>query len=163
MTVFYQTTYSSPIGDLSLLADEEGLLGVWFLEQRYFQRGYEEILALEEDNRHLIAARKWLDAYFKGENPSLLSLSLCPRGTAFQQRVWQLLQDIPYGETLTYGDIAQRLNCPSAQAVGGAVGKNPLSIMIPCHRVLGSRGHLTGYAGGLDRKNWLLAHEQSAI
>ena len=98
------------------------------------------------------------------ENPYfVLALSLCPRGTAFQQRVWQLLQDIPYGETLTYGDIAQRLNCPSAQAVGGAVGKNPLSIMIPCHRVLGSRGHLTGYAGGLDRKNWLLAHEQSAI
>ena len=84
---------------------------------------------------------------------------LAPQGTAFQQSVWQVLREIPYGKTMTYGEIAQKIQCASAQAVGGAVGKNPLSVFVPCHRVLGSQGQLTGYAGGLERKRWLLSHE----
>lgn len=83
---------------------------------------------------------------------------LAPQGTAFQQSVWQVLREIPYGKTMTYGEIAQKIQCASAQAVGGAVGKNPLSVFVPCHRVLGSQGQLTGYAGGLERKRWLLSH-----
>ena len=100
-----------------------------------------------------------LEHYFSGDCPDFSSLLLASVGTNFQQQVWAYLQTIPYGETVTYGQIAKKLGNRSAQAVGGAVGRNPFSIIVPCHRVLGSQGQLTGYAGGLDKKRWLLEHE----
>ena len=100
-----------------------------------------------------------LEHYFSGDCPDFSSLPLASVGTSFQQQVWAYLQTIPYGEFVTYGQIAKKLGSRSAQAVGGAVGRNPFSIIVPCHRVLGSQGQLTGYAGGLDKKWWLLEHE----
>ena len=103
---------------------------------------------------------RWLDAYFAGK-PMPVDLPLSPAGTDFQRRVWDILLTIPYGETTTYGAIAKQLGAPmSAQAVGQAVGKNPLAIIIPCHRVVGANGQLTGYAWGIERKQWLLRHEE---
>lgn len=154
----YKKQYSSPLGDLSLVADESGLVGAWFLDQKYFERGLpaEPVLTTHPA---LEAASAWLDAYFAGENPPISDLALSPQGSPFQQRVWAYLRQVPLGQTVTYGQMAQALEVKSAQAVGGAVGRNPLSIIVPCHRVLGSQGQLTGYAGGLERKIWLLEHE----
>ena len=104
--------------------------------------------------------RQWLDCYFEGEKPDFTP-QVAPFGTLFQRRVWSELMSIPYGQTVTYGDIARRINCKSAQAVGGAVGKNPIAIIIPCHRIVGSDGSLTGYAYGLERKRQLLMLEKS--
>lgn len=155
---FYKQIYLSPLGEMSLVANEIGLVGVWFLKQKYFERGLEENLLLAE-NEVLKETKNLLDCYFNGDCPDFSSLVLAPVGTDFQQRVWAYLQTIPYGETVTYGQIAKKLGNRSAQAVGGAVGRNPFSIIVPCHRVLGSQGQLTGYAGGLDKKIWLLEHE----
>jgi len=105
--------------------------------------------------------RRWLDSYFSGENPNF-TLQVAPFGTQFQRRVWSELLSIPYGETVTYGDIARRIDCKSAQAVGSAVGRNPIAIIIPCHRVIGTDGSLTGYAYGIERKRRLLMLEQNA-
>ena len=151
--------YPSPLGTISLLADERGLLGCYFVGQKYFENGYRDQAIVEGDSIFLADATAWLDAYFAGENPKAEDVVLAPQETAFQQSVWQVLREIPYGKTMTYGEIAQKIQCASAQAVGGAVGKNPLSVFVPCHRVLGSQGQLTGYAGGLERKRWLLSHE----
>ena len=104
-------------------------------------------------------ARVWLDRYFAGQRTVANELPLAPQGSAFRKRVWRVLCEIPYGQTVTYGEIARQLSVNSAQAVGGAVGHNPISIIIPCHRVLGADGSLTGYAGGLAAKQWLLRHE----
>lgn len=150
--------YPSPLGTISLLADERGLLGCYFVGQKYFENGYRDQAIVEGDSIFLADATAWLDAYFAGENPKAEDVVLALQGTAFQQSVWQVLREIPYGKTMTYGEIAQKIQCASAQAVGGAVGKNPLSVFVPCHRVLGSQGQLTGYAGGLERKRWLLSH-----
>ena len=114
--------------------------------------------ALEQIHPYHEKVKEWLDHYFAGD-PIAISFPLAPQGTAFQERVWQLLREIPYGETRTYGQLAQDLSCGSAQAVGQAVGRNPLTILVPCHRVMGKDGQLTGYASGLDRKRWLLHHE----
>ena len=110
-------------------------------------------------NDILKRTRLLLDDYFSGKYPDFSSLPLAIVGTGFQQRVWAYLQTIPYGRTVTYGQIAKELDIHSAQAVGSAVRRNPFSIIVPCHRVLGSQGQLTGYAGGLDKKIWLLEHE----
>ncbi|MFA9468849.1 MULTISPECIES: methylated-DNA--[protein]-cysteine S-methyltransferase [unclassified Streptococcus] len=150
--------YVSPIGELSLVADETGLVGAWFLGQAHFERGIKEPVEMG-DSVILLQAVEWLESYFAGEVLEV-AVPLSPQGTAFQQRVWSELATIPYGQTCTYKALADRLQCRSSQAVGGAVGKNPLSIFIPCHRILGSDGSLTGYAGGLERKSWLLAHEE---
>ena len=107
------------------------------------------------------ATRDWLYRYFAGDNPTVSDLVLAPSGTTFQHNVWSVLRAISYGETRTYGQIANELGYKSARAIGGAVGKNPLSIIIPCHRIIGSDGSLTGYAGGVDRKIWLLNQEQA--
>lgn len=155
---FYKQIYTSPLGEMSLVADETGLVGVWFLKQKYFERGLEENLLLAE-NEVLKETKNLLDCYFNGDCPDFSSLVLALVGTDFQQRVWAYLQTIPYGATVTYGQIAKELDVRSAQAVSGAVGKNPFSIIVPCHRVLGSQGQLTGYAEGLDKKIWLLEHE----
>lgn len=157
MTLF-KTIYQSPLGPISLIADESALIGAWFLNQKYFEAGIKQV-PLEEVNAPLAAACQWLDAYFNQEKPAVADF-IALNGTDFRQRVWTYLQTIPHGETRTYGQIAKALNCQSAQAVGGAVGHNPLSIFVPCHRVLGSQGQLTGYAGGLDKKIWLLEKEK---
>lgn len=161
-------TYESPVGTLTLTADEEGLRGLWLEGQKYFAAGMPEALEAPEPGtpsaKTLSDAKAWLDAYFAGERPDPAALTLAPIGSPFRQLVWQELLRIPYGETLTYGEIGQRVaqiqgRPTSSLAVGGAVGHNPISIIIPCHRVLGANRNLTGYAGGLDRKTWLLDHE----
>ena len=144
--------YPSPVGLLYLTADEGGLTGIWMHPVK------------TEDSPTLLKAKAWLDGYFSG-NPSKVTFPLNPHGTPFQKQVWELLLTIPYGETTTYGAIAREMaqlagkEKMSAQAVGQAVGANPISILIPCHRVVGAKGKLTGYAGGLDKKEWLLHHE----
>ena len=149
-----------PLGRLTLAAAGGCLAGLWLPGQKYYMAGAGEYVP-GEDAAPLPLARLWLEAYFAGERPCPNELPLAPRGTAFQRRVWQALLDIPYGRTVTYGDLARQLGS-SARAVGGAVGKNPISILIPCHRVVGSGGSLTGYSGGLDNKRFLLALENDA-
>ena len=107
-----------------------------------------------------MAVKAWLDDYFAGKCPSAEGIDLAPLGSAFQQKVWRELRLIPYGQTVTYGELAKRLNS-SARAVGSAVGRNPISVVVPCHRVVGANGALTGYAGGIHKKIWLLEHEKT--
>lgn len=148
------TRYESPLGSLLLAADQTGLTGLWFVGQKYFP-SFSDGDFFENETPVLTEAKHWLSLYFSGREPDFLP-SLHPQGSSFRQAVWNVLLTIPRGQTMTYGEIARRLNVRSAQAVGGAVGHNPISILIPCHRVVGSDGSLTGYAGGLARKEWLL-------
>ena len=151
----YFTTYTSPLGEILLASDDEGLTHLAFDGQKYFPA----LTNAQKMPSHpiLISAQRWLDSYFAGENPELTP-PLHASGSNFQRAVWQLLLAIPYGETTTYGAIAQEIarlqqrSRMSAQAVGGAVGHNPIGIIVPCHRVVGASGSLTGYAGGLDKK-----------
>lgn len=159
----YTTDYLSPLGKLVLTADEKGLTGLWFEAGNYFvPKEPPEYMVL--GNSILTEAKKWLDLYFSGQEPDFMPL-LHAKGSLFQKTVWKILQEIPYGATTTYGTIAaetaKRLGREkmSAQAVGGAVGHNKISIFIPCHRVVGSTGSLTGYGGGLDKKIYLLTLE----
>ena len=161
----YTSVYSSELGDILLAADEIGLTGLWFFGQSYFA----DTLPAEQiaqETPILAQAREWLDEYFSGKEPDFTP-TLHPMGSPFWQAVWKLLLQIPYGQTTTYGEIARQLeklqNRPhmSAQAVGGAVGHNGISIIIPCHRVVGTKGSLTGYAGGLDKKMALLELEHA--
>ena len=148
--------YPSPIGVLLLTSDGTGLTGLWMDTQPPPEAAMER----RDDLPLFASVRRWLDAYFEGK-PQTPDFPLAPSGTAFQQQVWQLLLQIPYGHTTTYGTIARSISpTMSAQAVGGAVGKNPIGIIIPCHRCIGSQGQLTGYSGGLDKKKWLLRHEE---
>lgn len=157
----FAAQYDSPLGKLLLTWEDRALTGIWFDR---------EIPDQEKQENHpvLRQTKRWLDAYFRGDNP-MPDLPLMPAGTPFQKQVWQLLLTIPHGETKTYGDLAREMAVilgkekMSAQAVGQAVGKNPISILIPCHRVVGANGQLTGYASGLDRKSWLLRHEGQQI
>lgn len=157
-------TYDSPVGKLHLAADA-GLCGLWLEGQKYFAAGLKGSETENPDSPVLRLASDWLDAYFAGQKPAISELPLTPQGSAFRQRIWKLLCEIPYGEVTTYGELAKRLaamqgkGSMSAQAVGGAVGHNPISVIIPCHRVVGADGSLTGYAGGISRKLWLLRHE----
>ena len=161
MTSLFQLSYHSPLGSMLLLAQPDALVGVYFKEQKYYLRGFEGLAIAEQETDILRATATWLDRYFAHQKPSVNELPLNPQGTAFQHRVWSALAEIPYGEVVTYGELASRLGCHSAQAIGGAVGKNPLSIIIPCHRVLGAGGKLVGYAGGIDRKLALLELEKA--
>ena len=142
--------YFSPVGNIVLTSDGTALTGLRFAESPCVEQA--------QDIPPLADACRWLDLYFSGANPCFTP-RLAPKGMPFQLSVWGELLAIPYGHTVSYGHIAQRLRCRSAQAVGGAVGRNPIALIIPCHRVIGSDGHLTGYAYGLDRKQWLLSHE----
>lgn len=152
----YTTLYPSPLGNLLICSDGVSLTGLWMEAQNPNLSA-----ALHCENLSIFASvRDWLDDYFAGV-PRAVDFPLSPAGTDFQRRVWALLLTIPYGETTTYGAIANQLGEKmSAQAVGQAVGKNPIGIIIPCHRCIGARGQLTGYAGGLENKKWLLRHEE---
>lgn len=156
----YTFEYASPIGVLMLASDGDNITGLWMKEQKYFASTLGKN-AGEKKLPVFIEAKNWLDSYFNGENPSM-TLPLRPEGSGFRQAVWDMLCAIPYGSVVTYGDIAKAmaakagLSTMSAQAVGGAVGHNPISIFIPCHRVVGTNGSLTGYAGGIDKKILLL-------
>ncbi|MDO5853880.1 MAG: methylated-DNA--[protein]-cysteine S-methyltransferase [Thermoplasmata archaeon] len=152
--------YRSPLGDMLMAADGPALTGLWFEGQAHYAAGLGD--AAEGGSPVLDDAEAWLDAYFAGEDPGA-PVPVDLRGTEFQGRVWGILMGIPRGTTVTYGWIAGRLSPeapgPLARAVGGAVGRNPVSIIVPCHRVVGSDGSLTGYAGGTDRKRALLELE----
>ncbi|MBR4773172.1 MAG: methylated-DNA--[Bacteroidales bacterium] len=147
--------YSSPIGPIVLSFDDAALTGLRFASPADGSNG-----GSIADHFPLTACIRWLDLYFSGRQPDFTP-PIDLRGTAFQQRVWHELLTIPYGQTVTYGEIARRVGCRSAQAVGGAVGRNPIALIVPCHRVIGSDGTLTGYAFGLRRKQYLLQLEQS--
>lgn len=161
----YTYHYPSPVGDITLASNGEALTGLWFDGQRYFA----DTLPQEYKQTELPIfeqTRKWLDIYFQGKEPDFTP-PLCMKTTPFRKAVWEIMLTIPYGKTMTYGDIAkqiaesQGLTKMSAQAVGSAVGHNSISIIIPCHRVVGAGGNLTGYAGGLDKKIQLLTLEQA--
>lgn len=154
----YTAHYTSPLGAITLAGDGVSLTGLWFDGQKYFA----DTLDDEHTQKSLPVfeeARRWLDLYFSGKKPNFLP-PLAPKATPFRKIVWDVLLSIPYGETMTYGEIAARIGRPkAAHAVGGAVSRNPISLLIPCHRVVGTSGSLTGYAGGLDKKVQLLELE----
>lgn len=155
----YKTRYDSPLGEIILASDGENLTGLWFEGQKYFMAKWEDAVS-QDDLAIFRAAKIWLDEYFNGKNPPMKTISLKPEGTEFQKKIWKELLKIPYGETVTYGEIGKNLGIRSGQAVGGAVGRKPISILIPCHRVVGKNGRLTGYAGGVERKAALLEIER---
>ena len=163
----YTLHYNSPLGGILLAADEAGLTGLWFEGQKYFARTL-DAAHQEQETPALSEAKRWLDIYFSGREPGFTP-PLHPVGSPFQQEVWALLLQIPYGQTTTYGTLAKQLAAKrglprmSAQAVGGAVGHNEVSIIIPCHRVVGTSGSLTGYAGGIDKKVKLLTLEKACM
>lgn len=146
-----------------MASDGENLVGLWFDGQKYFLSSIKSSLEEKHNLKIFIDTKNWLDRYFAGKNPSIKEIPIAPQGSKFRQSVWKQLCKIPYGEVSTYGKIAQTLGKEkmSAQAVGGAVGHNPISIIIPCHRVIGANGSLTGYAGGLDKKIKLLELEST--
>ena len=161
----YVSHYCSPIGDILLAADDIGLTGLWFEGQKYFALSLDK----EHEEKELPLfekSRQWLDIYFSGKEPDF-AVPLHFTGTAFRKEVWEILCTIPYGQTMTYGEIAKLIAAKkglphmSAQAVGGAISHNEISIIVPCHRVVGTNGSLTGYAGGIDRKIKLLQLEKA--
>ena len=144
----------SPIGNFLLTGDKTGLDGLWFDEAKYFAENIKS--GWEEKELPVFAQTKeWLSIYFSGREPKDVP-RLHLKGTPFQMEVWKILLKIPYGKTISYGELAYKIARMSAQAVGGALGRNKISIIVPCHRVIGADGRLTGYGGGLDRKRWLL-------
>ena len=153
------TTCPSPVGLITLASDGASLAGLWMEGQKYHRNSIPEAMTEKNDLPIFEQTRQWLDSYFAGEKPAISELPLAPIGSAFRQSVWNILREIPYGKTITYGEIAKRLGAKSSQAVGGAVGHNPISIIIPCHRVVGANGSLTGYAGGVQAKSKLLTLE----
>ncbi len=156
-----RTDIPTPLGTVTAFADSRGLTGLYFKEYMTVEipRKLTDLSELRDDAGYFLSLRRWLADYFAGSNRPV-DLPLVPEGTPFQRRVWERLRSIPYGETCTYGEIARELGkAKSAQAVGGAVGRNPLMLLIPCHRVIGSDGSLTGYAGGIERKKALLERE----
>ena len=166
MTTAYVPT---PAGDVLLAASGMALTGLWFVGQKYFARTLPRPLPPPGDAPALEAAKRWLTAYFEGKRPSPFDLELAPEGTPYQLAVWRVLLNIPYGEVMSYGEVAREAArllgkaTYSARAAGVAVGHNPISIVIPCHRVIGANGSLTGYAGGLERKLALLKLEGAEL
>lgn len=163
----YINTYSSPLGEMKMSSDGVALTGLWFDGQKYF----DDIVEEQKEKKDLpvfVQTRQWLDIYFQGKRPDFTPL-LSYQATPFRQKVWEFLMEIPYGETMTYGEIASLMakemgiSKMSAQAVGGAVGHNMIAIIIPCHRVIGKDGSLTGYAGGIEKKKALLKIEKEIL
>jgi O-6-methylguanine DNA methyltransferase len=163
--MYYSTIYPSPVGLLTLASDGNNLVGLWIEGQKYHGNTIPDTMTEKDDIPVFAIAKSWLDKYFASEKPNISELPLAPIGSEFRQGVWSILCEIPYGEVVSYGDIAKKMavkmnkKSMSSQAIGGAVGHNPISIIIPCHRVIGSNGSLTGYAGGIDTKVKLLELE----
>lgn len=166
--MIYKTYYNSPVGKILLASKDNKLIGLWIEGQKYYLGKLNEEIQEKDDIPVLLKAKKWLDRYFEGEKPDISEIyfDLAPMGSDFAKNVWRILCKIPYGEVTTYGKIAKEMakimkrESMSAQAVGGAVGHNPISIIIPCHRVIGTNGSLTGYAGGIEKKIKLLEYEK---
>jgi len=175
----YTTNLPSPVGELTLASDGTNLTGLWLAGQKYFGAGLpaddaprdskskpynkKSTVQTKDDLPLFTTVRNWLTRYFNGENPPAAALPLAPAGSPFRQKAWQALLDIPYGTTITYSELGRQIGCTSARAVGGAVGHNPISIIIPCHRVVGANGKLTGYAGGVGVKQRLLSLESEGL
>ena len=161
----YKTTYHSPLGKMTLASDGQNLTGLWIDGQKHAESTLGRRIEEKSDLAIFKQTKNWLERYFRGARPAISELPLAPAGGTFRQAVWKILREIPYGQVITYGEIANRiarekgLAKMSAQAVGQAVGHNPISVIIPCHRVVGANGNLTGYAGGIRLKIKLLAHE----
>jgi O-6-methylguanine DNA methyltransferase len=167
--MYYKTNYISPVGLITLASDSDNLVGLWLEGQKYYGGSIAKMMTTKNDLAIFDTTKEWLDCYFNGEQPAISKLPLAPIGSDFRQDVWHLLCQIPYGELITYGEIASQiakkmnLKSMSSQAVGGAVGHNPISIIIPCHRVVGANGSLTGYAGGVEIKAKLLELENARL
>lgn len=165
--MFYISKYNSPIGGITLASNGKELTGLWFDGQKYFANN----LPKEREEKELpifVQTKKWLDIYFSGKAPDFTPSLSMDGISPFRKRVWEIMLAIPFGETMTYGEIAKQIEKESgkrvsAQAVGGAVGHNSVSLVIPCHRVVGTNGSLTGYAGGIDKKVWLLKMERADV
>lgn len=159
--------YDSPLGKITMAGENDALMGLWFDGQKYFAQTLPKELE-EKELRVFKEAKKWLDTYFGGKEPDFTP-KLLLKGSDFRKAVWEILLSIPYGHTTTYGEIAKIMaekmgrQTMSAQAVGGAVGHNPISVIVPCHRVIGADGSLTGYAGGIEKKIELLKLEKADI
>lgn len=166
--MLFSATYSSPIGKVLIVANETSLVGAWFYKQKNFMYGIYEKIS-DEKNSICDKALMFFDSYFIGKSPIDINFKLCPLGTKFQKEVWNILLDIPYGKTITYGEIAKiietkyGINKMSSRAIGNAISRNPISIIIPCHRVVGKNNKLTGYAAGLEKKKWLLEFEKNNL
>ncbi len=157
--MYFSTDYDSPVGKMLIVSDGEAICGVWFYGQKYFPSF--DNLIINDDLPIFKTVKLWFDDYFNRMNPKI-TFKMKPSGSEFRVKVWKILSEIPYGKTVTYGDIASRISpSMSPQAVGGAVGHNPIAILIPCHRVMGANGRITGYAGGIDKKRALLKIENS--
>ena len=168
--IIYITYYDSILGKLTIASGGENIIALWIEGQKYFADTIKnENIIKKDDISIFIKTKEWLDRYFRGERPDIKELKLSPKGSEFRQNVWKILCRIPYGQTITYGKIAKEIaklmnkNSMSAQAIGNAVGHNPISIIIPCHRVVGTNGGLTGYAGGIDKKRELLELENADV
>lgn len=163
--MYYCYIYNSPIGELTIASNQQNIVGLWIDKQKYYMDILQDKEYQEKETEVIKGAKKWLDKYFNKEKPEIEELPIELIGSNFRKQVWKILTEIPYGKVITYGDIARQIakqkgiKTMSAQAVGGAVGHNPISIIIPCHRVVGRNGNLTGYAGGIKTKTKLLELE----
>lgn len=165
--MYYISKYNSPVGKITLASNGQELTGLWFDGQKYFAANLPEDCE-EKDLPIFEKTKEWLNEYFSGKAPDFTPDLSMPKISPFRKRVWEILLSVPFGKTTTYGQIAKEIEAEtgkrvSAQAVGGAVGHNVISIIIPCHRVIGSDGRLTGYAGGIDKKIALLKLERAEI
>ena len=162
----YKSLYESPVGTIILTSDGEELTGLWFTTSRFIALREIKKEQLKDEFEIFKITKDWLNRYFRKEHPDPNDIPIKLEGTTFSKKVWEILKTIPYGKTVTYGEIARKialennLKKMSSQAVGHAIGYNPISIIIPCHRVIGANGNLTGYGGGLDVKIGLLKHEE---
>lgn len=177
--MIYTTLYQSLLGKIRLASKDHKLIGLWFLGQTIHlpklhtesanTKSITQYIQVKHDDVVLLHAKQWLQQYFAKKNPNINELPLNPHGSAFGKLVWNLITQIPYGEVCSYGELAKEVakqthkNVMSAQAIGGALKRNPIAIIIPCHRVIGTNKKLTGYAGGIDKKMMLLEHEQSDL
>jgi len=163
--MIYTAYYNSPLGKILLASKDNKLIGLWIQGQKHYLSNLKEEFYENNNDEILVKTKKWLDRYFNNKKPDINELKLNPMGSQFKKSVWKILCKIPYGKVTTYGKIAEQtarqkgITKMSAQAIGVAIGRNPISIIIPCHRVVGTDGKLTGYAGGIDKKIFLLKHE----
>ncbi len=161
----YYSTFASPLGMIYLLSSPQALQGLWFFDQKYFSAERQLKSAINDETPAILMTKNWLKAYFAGQHPDITQLELAPTVSSFQRQVLRVLSKIPYGQTATYQEIAAKVVAGKSnphhytRAVANAIAHNPLAIIIPCHRVIGTNGQLTGYAGGISRKKTLLKFE----